>query len=185
MKGRLLFIFILACLDSFSQKDSADVVKLGKETTLSEVVIRNKLDVSQFLWRVKEDTSFYKAFRNLRVLQFSSLNDIKMMDKSGKIKASLYSKTRQSRSGGCRTMEVLEEKATGDMYDGEALNYYTAELYAGLFFTKGKVCGETNIVAGIERNVRNKSGIEKHKEQLENAFFQPRQKDTGHSLYRR
>ncbi len=28
-------------------------------------------------------------------------------------------------------------------------NYYTAQLYAGLFFTKGKVCGETNIVKGV------------------------------------
>ncbi len=76
-------------------------------------------------------------------------------------------------------MDVLEEKTTGNMYKGRKLNYYTAELYAGLFFTDGKVCGENNIVAGTQRNVRNKSGIEKHKEQLKMLFFNPGQKIPG------
>ena len=49
----------------------------------------------------------------------------------------------------------------------------------GLFFTNGKVCGENNIVAGIERNVKGKSGLEKHKEQLKMLFFNPGQKIPG------
>ena len=166
----------LLCL---SKKDTSNVDALGKETTLSEVVVRNGFDVSKFLQRVKSDTTFYKAFRTLHILGFTSFNDIKMLDGDGKIKASLYSKTRQKRAGGCRTMEMLEEKTTGDMYKGKELNYYTAELYAGLFFTNGKVCGENNIVAGIQRNVRNKSGLEKHKEQLKMLFFNPGQKIPG------
>jgi len=76
-------------------------------------------------------------------------------------------------------MDVLEQKTTGDMYKHNELNYYTAELYAGLFFTNGKVCGENNIVAGRQRDVRNKSGIEKHKEQLKMLFFNPGQKIPG------
>ena len=65
------------------------------------------------------------------------------------------------------------------MYKGRELNYYTAEIYAGLFFTKGKVCGETNIVKGVELNVRNKKGIQKHKEQLKMLFFNPGKKISG------
>jgi hypothetical protein len=173
-------IFFSACtFVSFAQNDSADLKKLGKETVLTEVVIRNDLDVVKFLQRVKEDTSFYKAFRNLRILKFTSLNDIKMLDKKGAVKASLSSKTKQVRANGCRTMQVLEENSTGDMYDDGQLNYYTAELYASLFFTKGKVCNENNIVAGIERDVHSKTGIEKHKEQLKMLFFNPGKKIPG------
>ena len=52
---------------------------------------------------------------------------------------------------GCRTMEIVNESTTGDFYDKHKdYNYYTAELYAGLFFTKEEVCGENNIVKGIE-----------------------------------
>ena len=171
--------FCLMPLFCFGQQDTSEVAALGKETTLSEVVIRSGFDVSSFLRRVKTDTTFYKAFRTLRILGFTSFNDIKMLNSDGKMKASLYSKTRQNRAGGCRTMEVLEERTTGDIYKKRELNYYTAELYAGLFFTNGKVCGESNIVAGAQRNVRNKSGIEKHKEQLKMLFFNPGQKIPG------
>jgi len=66
------------------------------------------------------------------------------------------------------------------MYDNDKnFNYYTAQLYASLFFTKDTVCGETNIVKGYERSVKSKSGIEKHKEQLKMLFFDPGKKIPG------
>jgi hypothetical protein len=65
------------------------------------------------------------------------------------------------------------------MYKGGEWNYYTAEMYASLFFTKGKVCGETNIVKGIELSLRNKKGLQKHKEQLKMLFFNPGKKISG------
>ncbi|HVK97357.1 MAG TPA: hypothetical protein VM368_06035 [Flavisolibacter sp.] len=179
MKPFITFVTLLICFSSIAQDDSTDLIALSKVTVLSEVVIRTDLNTVKLLKRIKEDSSFYKAFRNLRVLGFTSINDIKMLDKKGKIQASLFSKTRQNRSNGCRTMEVLEEKTTGDMYDEGELNYFTAELYAGLFFTKGRICGENNIVAGTARNVKGKSGIEKRKEQLKMMFFNPGKRIPG------
>ena len=35
--------------------------------TLSEVVVRNNINMAKFIERVKNDTTFYKAFRNLRI----------------------------------------------------------------------------------------------------------------------
>ncbi|HEY6957083.1 MAG TPA: hypothetical protein VI385_17645 [Flavisolibacter sp.] len=172
------FLFLLPIL-CYSQNDSSAIEALGKETTLSEVVIRSGFDVNGFLKRIKDDTTFYKAFRTLHILGFTSFNDIRMVDSDGDTKASLHSKTRQNRINGCRTMDVLEERTTGDMYKHKELNYYTAELYAGLFFTNGKVCGEDNIVAGRQRDVKGKSGLEKHKEQLKMLFFNPGQRIPG------
>ena len=159
---RMIIPFFCLCASMASaQVDSTALQGLGKEVIMSEVVIRSDLNVAKFLQRVKEDTSFYKAFRNLRILGFTSLNDIRMLDKRGKTRASLNSKTRQQRRQGCRTMEVLQETASGDFYDRQRqYNYYTAELYAGLFFTQGTICGENNIVAGRDREVQNKKGIE-------------------------
>jgi len=134
----------------------------------------------KLLNQIKNDTTFYKAFRNLRILNFSSYNDIKMLDKKGAVKASLFSKTKQHRANGCRTMETLDEKVTGDFYDNKHhYNYLTAELYAGLFFTTGKVCGEDNIVKGKEFVTADKKGMDKHKEQLKMLFFNPGKKIPG------
>lgn len=170
------FFFISAAQD----EDSLDNERLARMMNLSEVVVRSNLNVARFIDQVKNDTTFYKAFRNLHMLGFTAWNDIRVKDKKGNIKASLLSKTRQTRTNGCRTMELLDEYTTGDFYDeARDYNYYTAELYAGLFFTRGLVCGETNIVKGIDLSPRSKSGIEKNKQQLKMLFFNPGKKIPG------
>jgi hypothetical protein len=151
-----------------------------KTITLKEVVVRNNLNIASFIDRIKNDTSFYKAFLNLRILGYTTLNDIRMLDKRGEIEASLQSRSRQSVKNGCRWMQVLEEKTTGDIYDQMGnWNYYTAEMYAGLFFAKDTLCGETNMVNGTAFTNKSKSGIEKHKEQLKMLFFNPGSKIPG------
>ncbi|WP_295185689.1 hypothetical protein [Sediminibacterium sp.] len=175
----LMLLGILSTSLRLLAQDSTLIID-EKRFTLSEVVVRNNLDYKMLLEQIKEDTTFYKAFKNLRILGFSSYNDIQMKDKKGTVVASLSSKTRQNRINGCRTMDVLEEKVTGDFYDRKGeYNYTTPELYASLFFTKGTICGETNIVAGKKRSVAGKKGIEKHKEQLKMLFFNPGKKIGG------
>lgn len=181
--NKLIPVVVLTALSvsSFAQQeDSLDNERLSKMVSLSEVVMRSDINVAKFIERVKNDTTFYKAFRTLHIINFTSLNDISLLDKKGNVKASLHSKTRQDVAGGCRTMDVVEENTTGNFYDdNKNYNYYTAELYAGLFFTKDKICGENNIVKGIELSPHSKSGIEKHKEQLKMLFFNPGKKIPG------
>ncbi len=178
MTGLVLLLFSPSV---FSQEqDSLDTERLAKMMNLTEVIIRTDLNVPRFIDQVKKDTTFYKAFRNLRVLGFTAWNDIRIKDKKGNLKASLVSKTKQSRLAGCRSMEVVSEKTTGNFYDGDGnYNYNTGELYAGLFFTKGSVCGENNVVKGIDFRPKSQNGIAKKKEQLKMLFFNPGKKIPG------
>jgi hypothetical protein len=76
-------------------------------------------------------------------------------------------------------MEVLEEQVSGNLRDASgSYNYVTPSLYASLFFTKGTICGETNIVKGKVREISG-SGIDKAKEQLKMLFFNPGKKIAG------
>ncbi len=181
MKKAGYFFFFLFCLTAVqAQEDSLDNERLAKMVSLSEVIIRTDLNVARFINQVKNDTTFYKAFRNLHVIGFTSWNDIRIRDKKGVTQAAMMSKTRQLRAAGCRTMEVLSESSSGDFYnDDHQYNYYTAELYAGLFFTNGKICGETNVVKGVDFSPRGQSGMAKHKQQLKMLFFNPGKKIPG------
>ncbi|MBN8687772.1 MAG: hypothetical protein J0M10_12165 [Chitinophagales bacterium] len=181
MKKLCLLILLTGCfLSAIAQEDSLDNERLARMVSLSEVIIRTDLNVARFINQVKNDTTFYKAFRNLHVIGFTSWNDIRIRDKRGVTQAALLSKTRQLRNAGCRTMEVLSESSSGDFYNTDhQYNYYTAELYAGLFFTNGKVCGENNIVRGTDFSPRGKSGLAKHKQQLKTLFFNPGKKIAG------
>jgi len=147
--------------------------------TLAEVIVRNNFEYKDILASIKRDTSFYKAFKTLRTIGYSSFNHIEMYDKNQKMEASLDSRTRQNRIGDCRTMDVIEEKIFGKLRDNKGeYNYVTPSLYASLFFTKGTICGETNIVKGKKRTIQG-SGIEKAKEQLKMLFFNPGEKIPG------
>lgn len=172
----LLFIAPLS-----AQQKNDSIISVGKKAiTLTEVVVSNKLNVPAFIERIKNDTSFYKAFRNLHILNFTAINDIRMNDADGKMKAGLHSTTEQIRSNNCRSMNTLEEQVTGDMYDeNREFNYYTAKMYASLFFTKGSICGEDNIVTGKEFSTAGKTGLEKNKEQLKMLFFNPGKRISG------
>ena len=174
------FLFLM-CMSLVGHSWAQDTtLNLANQSfTLTDAIVRNNFDYKAILEKIKRDTSFYKAFKTLRTIGYSSFNHIEMYDKNKKMEASLDSRTRQNRIGGCRTMDVLEEKTFGNLRDRRgAYNYVTPSLYASLFFTKGKVCGETNIVKGKKRIIQG-SGIEKAKEQLKMLFFNPGEKIPG------
>jgi hypothetical protein len=173
-------IFLLPLFISAQNKNDTVVNIEGRLITLSEIVVNNKINVPAFIERVRTDTTFYKAFRTLHIIGFSALNDVRMVDRDGNIKASLRSKIKQVRDNNCRSMQVLEETTTGDIYDeNKNFNYYTGEMYAGLFFTKGSICGEDNIIKGRELSTAGLSGMEKHKAQLKMLFFNPGKQING------
>jgi hypothetical protein len=182
LKKVFQILFLLSFYSNcFSQVIKDTNVFLGKKfITLSPVLLGAKFDAKYFIQRIQNDTSFYKAFKNLRILNFDAINDIRMVDKKGNLDASYYSKTKQHIVNGCRSMQTLEQMATGDFFNSDSTyKYYTANMYASLFFTKKPVCGETNIVAGSELSTEGKKGMDKHKEQLKMLFFNPGKRIKG------
>jgi hypothetical protein len=175
MKPTVLSLLFLCLLSqAFAQQKDTLVSMGGRQVTLTPVVIRKGTNVPGFIKRVEDDSTFYKAFKNLRVLNYSSINDVRMFDKKGRVESSLYSKTRQWAANGCRVTNIIEEKIAGDYYDrsGEP-NYYTGQLYSSLFFSKDTVCGQTNVISDVKRSIKGKKGLDKRKEQLKMLFFNP------------
>ena len=135
----IMLVMLVFAVKLYAQDTTFNVD--GQKFTLSDAIVRNNFDYKAILQRIKEDTSFYKAFKTLRTIGYSSYNYIQMKDKNEKVVATLNSKTKQTRKDNCRTMEVLEEKVTGNLRDALGnYNYVTPSLYASLFFTKGTIC---------------------------------------------
>src|SRR6188474_1530062 len=98
MIQKIVPFFICSALSSglFAQNTIDSSITFGKKIiTLSEVVVNNKLNVPTFIQRIKDDTSFYKAFRNLHILGYSAINDIRILRKDGTSQASCFSKIKQ------------------------------------------------------------------------------------------
>jgi hypothetical protein len=171
MRKLWIYIVLLLSLQQSYAQDTA--IYKGMTITLDEVTVQAKrigFDVNSFIKRVEDDTTFYRAFKNLRLLGYVSDNDIRVFNKKKEIQASLKSQTIQTVQGRCRTMKVVHEDITGDFYTKKGdYNYYTAELYANLFFTKGTACvdasGETPETSG--------GSMARHKSQLKQLIFNP------------
>lgn len=179
------WLILLLCCTAFTlhaqQPDTTNnAFKLPIQ--MDEVVIkatRSGFDINAFIRRVQTDTTFYKAFKSLNVTSFNATNDIRVYDNEGNVTASLYSKTHQTAANGCKSTKVLQEKTTGNFYKRNGdYNYYTAGLYAYLFFTKGTACGQNDIVAGA-LDYRGSGQMEKSKYQLKQLIFNPGSKISG------
>jgi len=172
---KLFLIFIYCCLflRAVAQQDTSVFKYPIQMDTVVIMAARTGWDIKGFIHRVQTDTTFYKAFRSLHIVSFTATNDIKVLGTGDKVVASLYSHTKQIVRKKCRNMQVLDEKITGDFYKrNKDYNYYTAELYAYLFFTKDSVCGENDIVNG-HLNEQGKGKLEKSKAQLKQLIFNP------------
>ena len=179
IKKMLLFVYLVFAFNIQLRAQDTVFNEDGQKFTLTDAIVRNHFDYKDILKRIKQDTIFYKAYKTLRTIGYSSYNYIQMMDENNKMQASLNSKTRQNKIAGCRTMNVLEERVTCNLRNNKGeYNYTTPALYASLFFTKGSICGETNIVSGKNRKIAG-SGIDKAKEQLKMLFFNPGKKIAG------
>lgn len=150
--------------------------KVYQGIILDEVMVKavqEGFDVNRFIAWVKNDTTFYQAFRNLRLLNYRMYNDIVVYGKGeGMEKASYQSVTRQIVENRCRRMLTETEKVKGDFYEGNReYRYLTASLYAHLFFTRGVVCAGQ----GSSR----KGGRARYEEQLRMLIFNPGQRIRG------
>lgn len=178
MKFLIAAFFCVVGSNAFSQDTIIQYEQ--KFVKLPVAVIRNNLNVPSFIKYVINDTSFYKAFKNLKILGFSAYNDIKMLKKDGTSKASLYSKTQQIRKNNCRKTNVISETVTGDFYDSKKnYTYYTADMYASLMFAFTETCGENNIIGDPTISTKGTKGLDKHKQQLKMLFFNPGKKING------
>ena len=182
MKKRIgwIVVWVLHGIICWGQSKDTNIFALPIE--MDEYVLqasKDGFDVTAFIRRVKEDTTFYKAFKTLHLVPYTASNDIQIFNKKGTVKASLSSRTQQLRTHSCRSMKVLQETHTGDYYNHrKEPNYYTGELYASLFFTNGTVCDENNIV-GDHAYERKKGQLEKHKWQLKQLIFNPGSRVAG------
>ncbi len=177
---RSVGVFVLALLPvicNAQQYDTAGVFKLPVE--LDSFVLKSGFDVNAFIRRVKTDTTFYKAFKSLHFVPYTASNYIQAFDKDHDPIASQQSETKQEVKDHCRITKLITERATGDFYKRNGdYNYYTAELFAHIFFAKEPVCNETDVVAG-SLDVMQKGPMAKSEYELKQLIFNPGSKVSG------
>ena len=156
MKSLLLVSFLVLIFNASTAQEDQVV----KSVQLDEIVIRasseGRFDIEDFIKKVREDTSFYQAFKNLRMYEYTYNGHLKVKDKSGGDKAELERTAKQHVENGLRWTEILSEKSKGKIKhrDGE-YRYFTAAMFHYVFFppdtTRIEKAGEETMGSGLQQ----------------------------------
>lgn len=133
--------------------------------------VRDGLNVQDFVQMIQEDTTFYRAFQNLRRIEYDGCATVRMFNEDHLSIASYSNRMSQFLDGKCRWMQFPFEVNTGDFFDKhKQLNYYTAGVFSYIFLYRDTICG--NIVE-TDNNAGSDDKLELRKEQLKTLIFNP------------
>jgi len=164
----LLFLTILLPIFSIAQEDVVKAVMLDSVS----ISVKRGFDKEDFIRMVREDTSFYKAFKNLKCLSNKSSSNLTVLNKESNEKASFNRKATQHVANRRMWITVDEENVQGKLYkrNGEH-RYYTAEMFDHIFFPKDTVRVSNIIRSGTGEKQDGKN--ERNKDKLKLLIFNP------------
>jgi hypothetical protein len=149
---------------------------VDKVITLDSVTIeavKRGFDVKDFIDWVQNDTTFYKAFKNLRYYPYNMESKLTVFDKSNTEKAMLQRQAVQKVIEGKRWIIIKEENVSGNIYKkNKEHKYYTAEMLDYIFYPKDTFPA-SNLLSDKSDFVHPDSKIEKNIEKLKILMFNP------------
>jgi hypothetical protein len=162
----------LAChLQSTAQNDIVKIVMLD------EFVIQSgwdSTDVARFIHKVRTDTTFYKAFLNLKYFPHHKEGHVLVYNKDETSRGTMHRTARQHLSEKEEMwVEIIHETHNGKIKNKKGeWKYLTAEMYDDVFFP-AKPQRVSNRIVSMEQELVTGSRIEKHKAQLKRMMFNP------------
>lgn len=180
MVKRRLLLALCFCLFAFASK-AQQSPRFNPDTLLTIVIdsdvvnIRShKLTAQDFIDAVVADTSFYKAFRDMKRYSFLAENHIYTYDKRNKIEGEIYRKVRRTMTGTKPKVEYLVKQDKGKLYKKNGkYDLYTVEMFDYIFdnaYNSEFVKGES--LPGTSKNAS-------YKDKLKMLIFQPGRKISG------
>lgn len=170
--------FVLAVLLVFTtlfaakaQNDIVDVISLDEFVVSAGL---DSFDVDGFVKRVREDTTFYQAFLNLKYFPHEITGAMVVFHKDESERGTMKRRATQHLDGDERMwVDITFEETNGRIRkrNGE-WRYLTAEMYDDIFFptTPHKV---SNTMVSHEQELVSGSRMDKHKAQLKRMMFNP------------
>jgi hypothetical protein len=141
----------------------------------SAVNIRShRLNAQDFIDAIVKDTSFYKAFRNMKRYSFLAENRIYTYDKQNKVDGKIYRKVKHTIAGHSHKTEYLVKRDSGNVVKKNGkYQLYTVEMFDYIFdnaYNSDFVKDEHPLTEG-------KNGS--YKDKLKTLIFEPGRKIKG------
>jgi len=171
--GFIVLLLTFFAFNVFSQNPVDD--DIAKIVYMDSIVIkasREDFSAPDFIEMIREDESFYLAFRNLRAADYSFLTDMSFFNRKGVKDGAYVALHHQVIEDGCRYQMKITENLSGKFYNKrrKKSKFYTFELYDRLFLLHDTTC---NITVQPQRVDFEGEGMEGHVSELKKLIFAP------------
>lgn len=170
-------ILLFISVNLFGQ-NSTDTVEVEVENVKLKI---SGFTAEDFIRLTQKDTSFYRAFKNLRIFPHQEISNVFVYEKDGNEKATLIRKSKHVNQNNYAWIEILSEKTEGKYYDKKGIpRYFTGKMFDRVFFPKDTSFASNTISNPYEqKEPLDKSRMEKYYEQLKAFMFSPGKKVDG------
>jgi hypothetical protein len=180
MNRSWLFYILLIFTSANSQKLIGQSDSLIRCITLDNfsIVASSEFNINKFIARVKEDTSFYQAFKNYNYYNHTTTGHISVLNRKELIKASetIHTSQKTLPQKGFSKLKWQNQKiqqTEGKMRDRKGnFKFTTAEMYYETFFIEDTVSVSNQITSVNDEYVGN-SKASQHKHDLKVVMFNP------------
>lgn len=171
-------ILSFCCLMIFCSVSFAQIPGIQEMDTVS---VRIKgFTAEDFIKATKKDTSFYRAFKNLKIYNHIEYSKVvilsKKSDEENKIeKASIWRETNHHNKNNKAWVSLAKETVKGKYYKRKGgYRFFTSEMFDKIFYPKDTVFASNTVTTAYNQiKPSNKSKEEKYYEQLKTFMFSP------------
>jgi len=173
------FSFLLLVLNLKAQQ-----IKRFNPDTIRTIVIdtavanirSHRLNAQDFIDAVLADTSFYKAFQNMKRYSFTAENRIYTYDKKNKVNGKVYRKLIHNNVNGKHNIRYVAKQDTGSVYKKNGkYQLYTVEMFDYIFMNAYN--SDFVKTDGLPGDAKGKN--EGYKAKLKQLIFTPGRKIAG------
>ncbi|WP_374950556.1 hypothetical protein [Mucilaginibacter sp.] len=175
----LLFSFLFSAFSTFAQqiqRFNPDTIRTITIDTPVANIRSHKLNAQDFIDAVVADTSFYKAFQNMKRYAFTAENRIYTYDKKNKVNGKIYRKLIHSNEKGAHKITYVAKQDTGAVYKKNGkYQLYTVEMFDYIFMN----AYNSDFIKTDGLPGDNKGKNEGYKAKLKQLIFTPGRKISG------
>lgn len=179
-----IILVLVATIGSLQAQESINedsLLLLWGTQNLDTLAIKNKaFTVEDFIDMTKKDTSFYKAFKNMRMINHKEYSKVVVHEKKEvegekQIKASMKRTSLHTTKGKVANIEILKETTKGKYYKRKGKHrYFTGEMFDHVFFPPTPMEANNIVKGGYQQQEPEKKGrLNKYYEQLKTFMFSP------------
>lgn len=164
-------IFLMPLFLSAQEDFIFDTVKVDAIS----IDVKKGFQPEDFIRMTKEDTSFLKAFKNLKFFPHQSNNDVIIFDKKWTQIASLKRTAQHNSNGELGWISDVKEKTDGRVYKRNGKHkYFTAEMFDKVFFPEGKFVVDNRVDSSYQQEKPDSwNKKDKYYEKLKTFMFSP------------